>query len=61
MTSRRDSRAYPNRRDLLKSATAAGLIPALEPLLGRNPQEFPGWHVGRDQRQPQPACGAAAR
>jgi hypothetical protein len=31
---RRDSRSQLNRRDLLKTATATGLIPALEPLAG---------------------------
>src|SRR6516225_1496238 len=34
MTSRRDSRARLNRRDVLRSATVAGLIPALKPLAG---------------------------
>jgi hypothetical protein len=32
MTSRRDARAHFNRRDLLKNATAIGLLPALGPL-----------------------------
>src|SRR5262245_45757021 len=31
---RRDSHSQLNRRDLLKTATATGLLPALEPLAG---------------------------
>src|SRR5262249_46200925 len=34
MTRRRDARTHLNRRDVLKTATAAGLIPALKPLAG---------------------------
>src|SRR5262249_12315722 len=38
MTSRRIAKDHLNRRDVLRSATAAGLIPALQPLAGVLPQ-----------------------